>query len=233
MLHAEACPVSFRTLTNRAHPKAEHVAAVSVQRKAGSCPASISIRHSAGTGALAHAVNPSAVRVVPPIRPGSPRRRAWPLVLVYGLGPAMTLFRGDSGYNRRRRTYGLSWSSDRVVAESFATGLYQTFDAGSVLLEVNAPTEAIICAPGPHDNRYGESEFLVDRRCLTGVRVYNAIRSANCELDLAARFQVALRPRSRRPRLRSSGPAHRGGVRPFRSSPSWRRRGAAHRCEHC
>ena len=35
-------------------------------------------------------------------------------------GPALRLYRGDSALNRRRRTYGLSWSADRAKAREFA-----------------------------------------------------------------------------------------------------------------
>jgi hypothetical protein len=42
---------------------------------------------------------------------------------------------------------------------------------GSVLLETLAPAEAIICAPALLDDRYGEKEYIVDRRRLTFVNV--------------------------------------------------------------
>jgi hypothetical protein len=35
-------------------------------------------------------------------------------------GPGLTLYRGDSAFNRRRRTYGMSWSASRGVAADFA-----------------------------------------------------------------------------------------------------------------
>jgi hypothetical protein len=37
-------------------------------------------------------------------------------------GDALRLYRGDSAWNRRRRTYGLSWTTDIEVARSFAKG---------------------------------------------------------------------------------------------------------------
>jgi hypothetical protein len=61
-------------------------------------------------------------------------------------GPALTLSRGDSAYNRKRRSYGLSWTSNRDTAETHATGIWQNFKGGSVLLETIAPPDAIICA---------------------------------------------------------------------------------------
>lgn len=102
------------------------------------------------------------------------------LLLVRGLrvllppydGPAVTLYRGETAGNRRDRTYGLSWSSDRNVAEAYATtGLCRTCEFGSVLLQALSPPEAIICAPAAHDDRFAEAEYLVDRRRLRDVTV--------------------------------------------------------------
>ena len=100
-------------------------------------------------------------------------------VLVNGLrvllpaydGPGRTLYRGDSFYNRRRRTYGLSWSSERDCGESFARGVWQTFDGGSVLLCTDAPAASIVCAPHLLGDDYGEAEYLIDRRRLRTVRL--------------------------------------------------------------
>jgi len=87
-------------------------------------------------------------------------------------GPARTLYRGDSARNRRRRTYGAAWSASMDVALSYAaTGMWRTFDGGSVLLEAFAAREAIVCAPGLLDDRYGEQEYIVDRRLLTAITV--------------------------------------------------------------
>jgi hypothetical protein len=87
-------------------------------------------------------------------------------------GPAQTLYRGETAYNRKRRTYGLSWSSKLDVADHYGkSGLCRSSVGGSVVLEVQANPDAIICAPFHHDNRYGEDEYLVDRRKLAGVKV--------------------------------------------------------------
>jgi hypothetical protein len=86
-------------------------------------------------------------------------------------GPAVQLYRGDSFFNRKRRTYGLSWSSKIEVAESFAQGIWQTFDGGSVVVETLASPVAIVCAPHLTDNSYEEDEYVVDRRRLDRVRV--------------------------------------------------------------
>ena len=58
------------------------------------------------------------------------------------------------------------------VALSYAaTGMWRTFDGGSVLLEAFAAREAIVCAPGLLDDRYREQEYIVDRRLLTAITV--------------------------------------------------------------
>ena len=88
-------------------------------------------------------------------------------------GPGMTLFRGDTFFNRRRRTYGLCWSDDIEVARSHAEeGHSRVAEGGSVLLTVEAGAEAIICAPALHEHCFEEErEFIVDCRRLRGVRV--------------------------------------------------------------
>ncbi len=89
-------------------------------------------------------------------------------------GPALRLYRGDSALNRRRRTYGLSWSADRAKAREFAEDrrrFWRTFKGGSVLLETIAPPEAIICAPALLGDHYGEEEYIIDRRRLSAVKV--------------------------------------------------------------
>jgi hypothetical protein len=86
-------------------------------------------------------------------------------------GPALMLYRGDSFFNRRRRTYGWSWSANPDTARDFAMGPYREFEGGSVLLEADVSADAIICAPATLGDDYGEEEFIVDRRKLKSVRV--------------------------------------------------------------
>ena len=86
-------------------------------------------------------------------------------------GGAVTVYRGDSMLNRRRRTYGLSWSANREIAESFATGYWRMFEGGSVLLSTEAPAEAIICSPHALGHVYDEGEYLVDRSKLGAVKL--------------------------------------------------------------
>jgi hypothetical protein len=92
-------------------------------------------------------------------------------------GPSVRLYRGASGSERRRRIYGISWTSDINTAEKFAEQ-YSQFDEGSVLLETVAPTEAIFCdIGGASGHLYREGEYAVDRRhlrCVNLARRYPA-----------------------------------------------------------
>jgi len=94
----------------------------------------------------------------------------WRLLPSYS-GPQMTLFRGESARNRRYRTYGLSWTADKDVAEDFAEYAARHEVGGGVLLRCVAPATAIISAPAIQGDRYGEQEYLVDRRRLTSIDV--------------------------------------------------------------
>lgn len=86
-------------------------------------------------------------------------------------GQAIRLWRGETSYNRRRRTYGLSWTSEREVARAFANGPAANTQGGSVLIGADVPADAIICAPALLGDTVGEAEYLVDRRRLKGVWV--------------------------------------------------------------
>jgi hypothetical protein len=108
-------------------------------------------------------------------------------------GPAVHLFRGAGALERRRRAYGMSWSTQIAAAERFAEER-RVMDGGSVLLETLAPPEAIISAivypepfteaeiaelearcPGEvieEPSGYGaEGEYVLDRRLLGAVQV--------------------------------------------------------------
>ena len=67
-------------------------------------------------------------------------------------GPGLTLYRGDSAFNRRRRTYGMSWSASRDIASDFAQRHRFRYEAGSALLQAEAPPDAIVFAPALHVN---------------------------------------------------------------------------------
>jgi len=87
-------------------------------------------------------------------------------------GPAITLFRGESLGNRTHRRYGLSWSASKEIGRDFAQRDHPLLSTGaSVLLMTKAPARAVICAPALLNNRYGEEEYIVDRRQLHKVTV--------------------------------------------------------------
>lgn len=66
-------------------------------------------------------------------------------------GGDMVLYRGDSAFNRRRRTYGMSWSASELVADGFAQGIWRSCQGGSVVLRADVPAGAILCAPLLHE----------------------------------------------------------------------------------
>jgi hypothetical protein len=86
-------------------------------------------------------------------------------------GPDVHLFRGETFYARRRRTYGMSWTEDIATAIKFANDPRRLSIGGSVVLETIAPSTAIIAATYMIDDPYKEREYLVDRRQLKSVKV--------------------------------------------------------------
>ena len=91
------------------------------------------------------------------------------LLPAYRGGP-VTLFRGEGAKNRKRRAYGMSWTTVRAVAEHHAKGWWRTSRGGSVVLKVAAVAASIIASLKGFD-RFAEREYLVDRRFLTNVHV--------------------------------------------------------------
>lgn len=89
-------------------------------------------------------------------------------------GPGMTLFRGESADNRRFRRYGISWTDSREVADAFARARCEYYRPGTVTLQAEVPAEGIVLSIGDSE---GESEYLVDRRFLTAVRVISRYRT--------------------------------------------------------
>jgi hypothetical protein len=85
-------------------------------------------------------------------------------------GAPVRLYRGTAMHERRRRIYGVSWTSDIHIAEKFAQE--RRYGEDSVVLETVAPAEAIICAIGESSGHlYDENEYAVDRWRLGDVRV--------------------------------------------------------------
>ncbi len=93
-------------------------------------------------------------------------------------GPARRLYRGETSWNRRRRSYGLSWTIHEEVAREFAECMATRYPDGTVLLATTAPAEAIISAPAEYNDSYEEGEYLVHRGALTSVQVLQRFRGA-------------------------------------------------------
>lgn len=82
-------------------------------------------------------------------------------------GPALSLFRGVSFWDWTCRSYGVSWSADKECARSDALAARRSL-GGSVLLETNAPPQAVVFAPATEHGR--AQRHIVDRRLLHEVR---------------------------------------------------------------
>jgi hypothetical protein len=86
-------------------------------------------------------------------------------------GGSKVLYRGQGALAPRSRDYGLSWTASRAVAEGHAKGLWRDHRGGSVLLKALAQPAAIISRIPRDEDRYGEIEYLVDRRRLHRVTI--------------------------------------------------------------
>ncbi|MGZ9157094.1 MAG: hypothetical protein ACXW6J_27730, partial [Candidatus Binatia bacterium] len=91
-------------------------------------------------------------------------------------GPPLKVFRGAGANERRRRTYGFSWSRDAAVARRFAE-IWAQFPPGGVVLKTLAPTAAILLVRQREDY-YDEDEVVVDPFCLTKVEVAERLPAA-------------------------------------------------------
>ena len=107
-------------------------------------------------------------------------------------GPSLTLYRGDSAWNRRYRSYGCAWSSDPEVARGFAKGVCRTQMGGSVLLKNDVPADAIICAPYEHTDKFEEREYIVDRIKLKRVEVVERFPQISLEEHAALGAEAEL-----------------------------------------
>jgi hypothetical protein len=96
-------------------------------------------------------------------------------------GPGLTLFCGDSFWDSERLSYGVSWCTDRERAKRDALAARRRL-GGSVLLETNAPPEAIVFAPS--SGRGDERRHVVDRRLLHEVTMVERLADATLA-DLA------------------------------------------------
>jgi hypothetical protein len=97
--------------------------------------------------------------------------RALRVLLPPYVGPPVTLYRGESAWNRRHRTYGLSWSAVEEVADRYAQRARAMYK-DSVVLRVDAPSKAILCTYVTTDSDlHTEQEYILDRRFIKGVTV--------------------------------------------------------------
>jgi hypothetical protein len=95
----------------------------------------------------------------------------WKLIPRYR-GNAVRLYRGEFASACQRRTYGISWTADLMIAEKFATDTRQCSAGGSCIIETMAPRKAIIGTTKAVGDYYSEKEYFVDRRGLSAVRVF-------------------------------------------------------------
>jgi hypothetical protein len=97
-------------------------------------------------------------------------------------GPSMQLYRGDAAWTYRNRTYGLNWTPDRDAATSHAH-TWQLHPGGGILLQADAPSQAIISAPFLLEDApvlaKAEAQYIVDRRRLRNVRVIQEFASVD------------------------------------------------------
>lgn len=73
----------------------------------------------------------------------------------------ITLFRGASAQEPRRRLYGFSWSTDIAIARDKFAEPRRVRDGGSVLMRTVAPPEAVLLVR-TLANFYDEGEVIVD-----------------------------------------------------------------------
>ena len=87
-------------------------------------------------------------------------------------GGPLTLFRGEGAPNRRHRTYGMSTGRQTGRWRNIFSETHRYhYIGGSVLLETDAPPDAIICASHQLGDDYAEAEYIIDRRRLGAVPV--------------------------------------------------------------
>jgi hypothetical protein len=120
-----------------------------------------------------------------PLRVGNRRVLADALrVLLPGnyAGLPLSLYRGASAGERRRRIYGFSWTTDITIARKFAEHWAQPAPIwgaapgdGGVILKAVAPPEAILLMRQPQDY-YDEGEVVVDPFRLGQIKLVERLR---------------------------------------------------------
>jgi len=86
-------------------------------------------------------------------------------------GPPLIVYRGERVEQAERGQVGFNWTSDRKVAEMFASGLCTLYPGGGVLLQAFAAVDAVISGSSAHSAYLGENELVVEPGRLTDVTV--------------------------------------------------------------
>jgi hypothetical protein len=89
-------------------------------------------------------------------------------------GPALTLYRGESGVRHRERIYGLSWSTERVRAEAFA---HRHRPEEGVVLMIEEALPKIIVAKVVGYFFQCEGEYIVDPRLIESVALLATVNA--------------------------------------------------------
>lgn len=86
-------------------------------------------------------------------------------------GSRLVLYRGERSSELKAGRIGLNWSTCRVVAKEFASGLCTTYGCDGVLLTATAEPSAVITGPNHHSaNWLHEMEYIIDPRMLAGLK---------------------------------------------------------------
>jgi hypothetical protein len=106
--------------------------------------------------------------------------RALRLLLPGGYsGPPLTVYRGTTNDERRRRLYGFSWTTDAAVARRFAEHRAKAEPGAYVeglVLQTIAEADAILLVRQPEDY-YDEAEVVVDPYRLSKIKVIERLRA--------------------------------------------------------
>ncbi|WP_441229440.1 hypothetical protein AB7828_03795 [Tardiphaga sp. 215_C5_N2_1] len=82
--------------------------------------------------------------------------------LPFHRGSDVVLYRGETGHNHVRRSYGVFWTSDREIASMFGRGVNRCRFSGGVLLTAVVSAGAILTDFTADSDYMGESEYIVD-----------------------------------------------------------------------
>jgi len=86
-------------------------------------------------------------------------------------GPPIRLLRGELESRYRDGILGIAWTPHIKVARMFANRRAHLGEGRGVVLEIDATTEMIVCAPGGHRIPLKEDEHIVDPRLIQEIRI--------------------------------------------------------------